>query len=58
MVCFTLLPIVTTIGDVQNEIALYRLPLLGVRKAIVDDLEERKSEISWTAIDNGPFFDR
>ncbi|KAK5690315.1 hypothetical protein LTR17_025978 [Elasticomyces elasticus] len=33
------------------------LPLLGAKKAVITYLEEREDQISWTAIENGPFFD-
>ncbi|KAK4551752.1 hypothetical protein LTR86_010945 [Recurvomyces mirabilis] len=53
----TILFILTATGDSKNEAALSRLPLLGAKKAIITYLEEREDQISWTGIENGPFFD-
>ncbi|KAK3621250.1 hypothetical protein LTR56_022911 [Elasticomyces elasticus] len=44
-------------SDPKNEAALSRLPLLGAKRAIITYLEEREDQISWTGIENGPFFD-
>ncbi|KAK3614545.1 hypothetical protein LTR56_027184 [Elasticomyces elasticus] len=44
-------------SDPMSNAALLRLPLLGAEKAVITSLEEREDQISWTGIENGPFFD-
>ena len=52
-----MLPVLTITGDVKNEVALKRLPSLDAKKAIINYLEQREDKVSWTGIENGPFFD-
>jgi hypothetical protein len=53
-----LLFILTATGDSKNKAALKMLLLTSMKKAILNYLEEREEDkISWTGIENGPFFD-